>query len=147
MANEPVITVIGNLGGDPELRFMPNGKAVANFSLVTTPRVKDGNEYKDGESTWFRCAVFDKPAENVVETLTKGTRVIVQGRLQSRSYEKDGQTKTALELIVDAIGPELRFTSARVAARERQGGGVQRSNSAPADQWSATPAQNEEAPF
>lgn len=145
MANEPVITVIGNLGSDPELRFMPNGKAVVNFSLASTPRVKDGNEYKDGETTWLRCSAFEKLAENIVESLHKGQRVIVQGRMSTRSYEANGEKKSSLELAIDAIGPELRF--APVGAAQRQAGGVQRSASAPAGDWATTPEQTDGVPF
>lgn len=144
MANEPVITVIGNMGSDPELRFMPNGKAVVNFSLASTPRVKDGNEYKDGETTWLRCSAFEKLAENVAESLRKGQRVIVQGRMSTRSYEVSGEKKSSLELAIDAIGPELRF--APVGASQSTQGGVQRSAAAPADQWATTPAQDEKGP-
>ncbi|EMY32709.1 single stranded DNA-binding protein [Arthrobacter crystallopoietes BAB-32] len=126
MAGETVITVVGNLTSDPELRFTPSGSAVANFTVASTPRTFDrqSNEWKDGETLFLRASVWREAAENVAETLTKGTRVIVQGRLKSRSYEtKEGEKRTVIELEVDEIGPSLRYASAKVTRTQRSGGG------------------------
>jgi single-strand DNA-binding protein len=126
MAGETTITVVGNLTNDPELRFTPSGSAVANFTVASTPRTFDrqSNEWKDGETLFLRASVWREAAENVAETLTKGTRVIVQGRLKSRSYEtKEGEKRTVIELEVDEIGPSLRYASAKVTRTQRSGGG------------------------
>ncbi|GAB2901009.1 single-stranded DNA-binding protein [Neomicrococcus lactis] len=126
MAGETVITVIGNLTSDPELRFTPSGSAVANFTIASTPRTFDrqSNEWKDGEALFLRASVWREAAENVAETLTKGMRVIAQGRLKSRSYEtKEGERRTVMELEVEEIGPSLRFASAKVTRAQRSGGG------------------------
>lgn len=125
MAGDTVITVIGNLTSDPELRFTPSGSAVANFTIASTPRAFDRqtNEWKDGETLFLRASVWREAAENVAETLTKGTRVIAQGRLKSRSYEtKEGERRTSMELEVDEIGPSLRYASAKVTRSSRGGG-------------------------
>lgn len=122
MAGETVITVIGNLTADPELRFTPSGAAVANFTIASTPRAFDrqSNEWKDGETLFLRASVWRDAAENVAESLTKGTRVIVQGRLKARSYEtKEGDRRTVHELDVDEIGPSLRYASAKVTRNQR----------------------------
>lgn len=126
MAGETIITVIGNLTSDPELRFTPSGSAVANFTIASTPRTFDRqtNEWKDGETLFLRASVWREAAENVAETLTKGMRVVAQGRLKSRSYEtKEGEKRTVTELEVDEIGPSLRYASAKVARTQRSGGG------------------------
>jgi single-strand DNA-binding protein len=126
MAGETVITVIGNLTGDPELRFTPSGAAVANFTVASTPRTFDrqSNEWKDGETLFMRCSIWREAAENVAETLTKGTRVIAQGRLVQRSYEtREGEKRTVVELQVDEIGPSLRYATAKVTRAQRSGGG------------------------
>ncbi|MET3370611.1 UNVERIFIED_CONTAM: single-strand DNA-binding protein [Jeotgalibacillus campisalis] len=129
MAGETTITVIGNLTNDPELRFTPSGSAVANFTIASTPRTFDrqANEWKDGETLFLRASVWREAAENVAESLTKGTRVIVSGRLKSRSYEtKEGEKRTVIELEVDEIGPSLRYANAKVNRTQRsnnQGGG------------------------
>ena len=151
MANETTITVIGNLTGDPELRFTPSGSAVANFTIASTPRTFDrqSNEWKDGETLFLRASIWREAAENVAESLTKGTRVIVEGRLKSRTYDtKEGEKRTVMELEVDEIGPSLRYANAKVNRTQRgQGGstptGVGFAASAPgapaSDPW-ATPA-------
>ncbi|GAB2721927.1 single-stranded DNA-binding protein [Arthrobacter bambusae] len=111
MAGETTITVIGNLTADPELKYSPSGSAVANFTIASTPRTfeRQSNEWKDGETLFLRASVWREAAENVAESLTKGTRVIVSGRLKSRSYEtKEGEKRTVIELEVDEIGPSLR---------------------------------------
>ncbi|ATD72671.1 MULTISPECIES: single-stranded DNA-binding protein [Gordonia] len=126
MAGDTVITVIGNLTADPELRFTPSGAAVANFTVASTPRTFDRqtNEWKDGEALFLRCNIWRDAAENVTESLTKGSRVIVQGRLKQRSYEtKEGERRTVVELEVDEIGPSLRYATAKVNRASRGGGG------------------------
>ncbi len=126
MAGETVITVIGNLTGDPELRFTPSGAAVANFTVASTPRTFDrqSNEWKDGDTLFLRCSIWREAAENVAESLTKGTRVIVTGRLVQRSYEtREGEKRTVYELQVDEVGPSLRYASAKVTRAQRSGGG------------------------
>lgn len=149
MSGETTITVIGNLTNDPELRFTPSGSAVANFTIASTPRTFDrqSNEWKDGETLFLRASVWREAAENVAESLTKGMRVIVTGRLKSRSYEtKEGEKRTVIELEVDEIGPSLRYANAKVNRTQRsnqggqagggfggQGNGNQASQSAPQD--------------
>ncbi|MBO8187259.1 single-stranded DNA-binding protein [Streptomyces spirodelae] len=129
MAGETVITVVGNLVDDPELRFTPSGAAVAKFRVASTPRTFDRqtNEWKDGESLFLTCSVWRQAAENVAESLTKGTRVIVQGRLKQRSYEdREGIKRTVYELDVDEVGASLRNATAKVTkttGRGGQGGG------------------------
>ena len=126
MAGETVITVIGNLTADPELRFTPSGAAVANFTVASTPRTFDRqtNEWKDGETLFMRCSIWREAAENVAESLTKGTRVIVTGRLVQRSYEtREGEKRTVVELQVDEVGPSLRYATAKVTRAQRSGGG------------------------
>jgi len=126
MAGETVITVIGNLVDDPELRFTPSGAAVANFRIASTPRTFDRqtNEWKDGEALFLSCAVWRQYAENVAESLTKGMRVIVQGRLKSRQYEtREGEKRTAFEIDVEEVGPALRYATAKVTRAQRSGGG------------------------
>ena len=128
MAGETTITVIGNLTNDPELRFTPSGSAVANFTIASTPRTFDraSNEWKDGETLFLRAAVWREAAENVAESLTKGMRVIVSGRLKSRSYEtKEGEKRTVIELEVDEIGPSLRYANAKVNRTQRSSQGGQ----------------------
>ena len=125
MAGETLITVIGNLTADPELRFTPAGSAVANFTIASTPRTIDrqSNEWKDGEALFLRASVWREAAENVAETLTKGMRVIAQGFLKSRSYDtKEGERRTVMELEVQEIGPSLRYASAKVTRTARGNG-------------------------
>ena len=126
MAGETIITVVGNLTADPDLRFTPSGAPVANFTVASTPRTFDRNsgEWKDGDAMFLNCAVWRQAAENVAETLTKGMRVIVQGRLKSRSYEtREGEKRTVFEIEVDEIGPSLRYASAKVTRTTGGGGG------------------------
>ena len=116
MAGETTLTVIGNLTADPELRFTPNGAAVANFTIASTPRTFDrkANDWKDGETLFLRCSVWREAAENVAESLTKGTRVIARGELKPRSYEtKEGEKRTVMEFEVEEIGPSLRYATAK----------------------------------
>jgi len=126
MAGDTIITVIGNITGDPELRFTPSGAAVANFTVASTPRQFDrqSNEWKDGETLFMRCSVWRDAAENVAESLQRGTRVIVSGRLKSRSYEtKEGEKRTVVEMEVDEVGPSLRYATAKVNRTQRGTGG------------------------
>ena len=147
MAGETVITVVGNLTADPELRFTPSGSAVANFTIASTPRTfdRETNGWKDGEALFLRASVWREAAENVAETLTKGMRVIAQGRLRSRSYDtKDGERRTVMELEVDEIGPSLKNATAKVTrtARGNGEGAAGRTNSGghqqqPGSGWNA----------
>ena len=126
MAGDTVITIIGNITGDPELRFTPSGAAVANFTVASTPRQFDrtSNEWKDGETLFMRCSVWRDAAENVAESLQRGTRVLVSGRLKSRSYEtKEGEKRTVVELDVDEVGPSLKYATAKVNRTQRGSGG------------------------
>ena len=126
MAGDTIITVVGNLTADPELRFTPSGAAVANFTVASTPRMFDRqtNEWKDGEALFLRCNVWRQAAENVAESLTRGARVVVTGRLKQRSFEtKEGEKRTVVELEVDEIGPSLRYATAKVNKVSRGSGG------------------------
>jgi single-strand DNA-binding protein len=126
MAGETTITVIGNLTDDPELRFTPSGAAVAKFRIASTPRTLDraSGEWKDGEPLFLQCSVWRQVAENVAESLQRGARVIVSGRLRQRSYEtREGEKRTVIELEVDEIGPSLRYATAKVQKMSRSGGG------------------------
>lgn len=126
MAGETPITVIGNLTADPELRFTPSGAAVANFTVASTPRQFDrqSNEWRDGEAMFLNCSVWRQAAENAAESLTKGMRVIVNGRLKARSYEtREGEKRTVFEIDVDEVGPSLRYASAKVTKTSRGGFG------------------------
>src|SRR5215467_1632413 len=126
MAGETVITVVGNLVDDPELRFTPSGAAVAKFRVASTPRTFDRQtgEWKDGESLFLSCSVWRQAAENVAESLQRGMRVIVQGRLKSRSYDdREGNKRTVFEIDVDEVGPSLRSATAKVTRAMRSGPG------------------------
>lgn len=166
MAGETIITLVGNLTADPELRFTPSGAPVANFTVASTPRTFDRttNEWKDGDAMFLNCAVWRQAAENVAESLTKGMRVIVQGRLRSRSYEtREGEKRTVFEVDVDEIGPALKYATAKVTRSSGGGGGSYSGGgssgggsswgqssggsqqSGGADPWAS--AQSEEPPF
>ncbi|GII84803.1 hypothetical protein Ssi03_27930 [Sphaerisporangium siamense] len=126
MAGDTTITIVGNLVDDPELRFTPSGQAVARFRIASTPRFLDrqSNEWKDGESLFLTCNVWRQAAENVAESLQRGMRVIVQGRLRQRSYEtKEGEKRTVYEVEIDEVGPSLRNATCKVNKTARQGGG------------------------
>jgi single-strand DNA-binding protein len=126
MAGETTITVVGNLTDDPELRFTPSGAAVAKFRIASTPRTLDrqSGEWKDGEPLFLACNIWRDAAEHVAESLQRGSRVIVQGRLRQRSYEtREGEKRTVYELEVDEIGPSLRYATAKVQKMSRSGGG------------------------
>ena len=162
MAGDTQITVVGNLTGDPELRFIQSGAAVVNFTVASTPRTFDrqSNEWKDGETLFMRCSLWREAAENVAESLTKGMRVIVTGRLVSRSWEANGEKRTVTEMQVDEVGPSLRYATAKVTRTQRaggQGGGnggggfSGGGSSSPAggsdnDPWASAPA-SDEPPF
>jgi single-strand DNA-binding protein len=159
MAGDTVITLVGNLTADPELRFTPSGAAVANFTVASTPRHFDraSGEWKDGEALFMRCNIWRQAAENVGESLTRGARVVVQGRLKQRSFEtKEGEKRTVVELEVDEIGPSLRYATAKVNKVTRGSSSSAAANVAGApddDPWgSAPPAGNgggfaDEPPF
>ncbi|MEV6851201.1 single-stranded DNA-binding protein [Actinoplanes sp. NPDC051411] len=126
MAGETTITIVGNLTDDPELRFTPSGAAVAKFRIASTPRTLDrqSGEWKDGEPLFLACNIWRDAAEHVAESLQRGARVIVQGRLRQRSYEtREGEKRTVYELEVDEIGPSLRYATAKVQRMNRSGGG------------------------
>ena len=159
MAGDTVITVVGNLTDDPELRFTSSGAAVANFTVASTPRFfdKQTNDWKDGDALFLRCSIWRQAAENVAESLTKGARVIVQGRLKQRSYEtREGEKRTVYELDVDEVGPSLRYATTKVSKVSRSGagggggfGGQSQSQSSPPaeDPWASAPAADDEPPF
>ncbi|WP_431805153.1 single-stranded DNA-binding protein [Microbacterium sp. bgisy203] len=170
MAGETVITVVGNLTADPELRYTQNGLPVANFTIASTPRTFDrqANEWKDGEALFLRASVWRDFAEHVAGSLTKGARVIATGRLKQRSYQdRDGNNRTAIELEVDEIGPSLRYATAQVTRAASSGGGgggnygggqqsrpqVQQEEpwatpgSAAPDAWSAPGSYGDDTPF
>ncbi len=152
MAGETVITVVGNLTADPELRYTQNGLAVANFTIASTPRTYDrqSNEWKDGEALFLRASVWRDFAEHVASSLTKGMRVVAQGRLKQRSYEtKEGEKRTTIELEIDEIGPSLRYATAQVTRSSGGGGGAgqmgggNRGAAAMTDEpWGAQSSQN-----
>ncbi len=164
MAGETVITVVGNLTADPELRYTQNGLPVANFTIASTPRTFDrqANEWKDGEALFLRASVWREFAEHVAGSLTKGMRVVAQGRLRQRSYQdREGNNRTSIELEVDEIGPSLRYATAQVT--RAQSGGGQRSaqpqqqvseepwstpgSSTSADAWATPGSFGDETPF
>ncbi len=161
MAGETVITVVGNLTADPELRFTPSGAAVASFTVASTPRNFDRqtNEWKDGEALFLRCSIWRQAAENVAESLQRGMRVVVTGRLKQRSFEtREGEKRTVIELDVDEVGPSLRYATAKVNRTQRgsSGGGFGGGDSGPSmpadDPWaSSAPASSggfsDEPPF
>ena len=125
-AGDVTVTVVGNLTNDPELRFTPSGAAVASFTVASTPRFLDKatNEWKDGDALFLRCSVWRQAAENVAESLTRGARVIVTGRLKQRSFEtKEGEKRTVIEVDVDEVGPSLRYATAKVNKTTRSGAG------------------------
>ncbi|WP_375486065.1 single-stranded DNA-binding protein [uncultured Jatrophihabitans sp.] len=159
MAGETVITVVGNLTADPELRFTPSGAAVASFTIASTPRQFDRNtnEWKDGDALFLRCSIWRQAAENVAESLQRGMRVVAQGRLKQRSYEtREGEKRTVVELEVEEVGPSLKYATAKVNRTQRgsssgggggfgssgsdSGGGASSGGSASDDPWGSAPA-------
>jgi single-strand DNA-binding protein len=144
MAGETVITVVGNLVDDPELRFTPSGAAVANFRIASTPRTfdKQTNEWKDGEALFLSCSVWRQAAENVAESLQRGMRVVIQGRLKARSYEtREGEKRTVFEIDVDEVGPSLKYATAKVTKTTRSGGGQGGGFGGGDDPWSSGGSQ------
>ncbi|MGO3084245.1 single-stranded DNA-binding protein [Ancrocorticia populi] len=140
---DTTITVVGNVVADPELRFTPAGAAVANFRVASTPRVfnKQSNQYEDGEALFLTCNVWQQAAENVAQSVTKGMRVIVTGRLKQRSFQnREGENRTVFEVDVDEVGPSLRYATSQVARTPREGTGQQARQSAPQarpDPWAS----------
>ena len=168
MAGDTLITIVGNCVNDPELRFTPSGAAVANFTVASTPRKFDraSNTWVDEPTLFMRCSVWREAAENVAESLHRGTRVVVQGRLKSRSYEtKEGEKRTSIELEVDEIGPSLRYANATITRAPSSGGGggnrgaveepwgasaspaASSNNAASGDVWGAPGAYSDDTPF
>ena len=126
MAGETILTVIGNITDDPDLRFTPSGAAVANFTVASTPRIydKQTNEWKDGDALFLRCSIWRQAAENVAESLQRGSRVVVSGRLKQRSYEtREGEKRTVVELDVEEVGASLKYATAKITKTTRSGGG------------------------
>ena len=143
MAGDTPITVVGNLTADPELRFTPSGAAVANFTVASTPRAFDRqtNEWKDQEALFLNCSVWRQAAENAAESLTRGMRVVVTGRLKARSYEtREGEKRTVFEIDVEEVGPSLKYATAKVAKTSRSGGGQGFSSGGGDDPWASSPA-------
>ena len=159
MAGETLITIVGNLCADPELRFTQSGAAVVGFTVASTPRVLDKatDKWVDGDALFMRCTAWRQLAENITECLPKGTRVVVTGRLEQRSYEtKEGEKRTVMEMQVDEIGPSLKWTMVKVVRPDREGGGQQsrpqQQRQAPAaDPWGSAPVRgggfDSEPPF
>jgi single-strand DNA-binding protein len=148
MAGETVITVVGNLTGDPELRFTPSGAAVANFTIASTPRNfdKQTNEWKDGDTLFLSCSIWRQAAENVAESLQKGMRVVAQGRLKQRSYEtREGEKRTVVELDVEEVGPSLKYATAKVTRVTRGGGGGGSFGGGGDDPWASQPSAPQQA--
>ncbi len=160
MAGETIITVVGNLTGDPELRYTQSGLAVANFTIASTPRSFDraANEWKDGEALFLRASVWREFAEHVAGSLTKGSRVVATGRLKQRSYEtKEGERRTSIELEIDDIGASLRYATATVTravssrspagATDEPWASTPQPESSGSDGWKAPGSYNDETPF
>jgi single-strand DNA-binding protein len=145
MSNEPVLTLVGNLTADPDLKYTSNGAAVENFTVASTPRTYDKarGEWVDGEPLFMRCSLWREAAENVAESLKRGQRVIVTGKLKSRSYDKDGVKKTVVELEVEDIGPSVRYA---VVVTDKKG--AAKPKPVEDDPWGAAPANStDEPPF
>lgn len=153
--NETAITIIGNLTADPELRFTPSGAAVANFTVASTPRTYDkaAGEWKDGEALFLRCQIWREAAENVAESLVRGSRVIVTGKLKQRSFEtREGEKRTVVEVEAEEIGPSLRYATAKVNKAHRSGASKPAQTQAKDDPWGSAPQGNsfggdDEPPF
>src|SRR5680860_115788 len=148
MAGETTITVVGNLVDDPELRFTPSGAAVANFRVASTPRTfdKQANEWKDGEALFLSCSVWRQAAENVAESLQRGMRVVISGRLKARTYEtREGEKRTVFEIDVDEVGPSLKYATAKVTKTTRSGGsqGGGSASSGGDDPWASQGSANQ----
>lgn len=146
MSGEPPITVCGNVTADSELKFLPSGVALCSWTLACTPRVKKGDAWEDGETVFYRCTAWRQQAENCAEVITRGTRVLVHGRLKVRGYEKDGQKRQSIEIDVEHVGPELRYATAKVNKVQRSGGDTSGGFD---DAWSTNPSPTttEDPPF
>lgn len=150
MANETTVTVVGNVTADPEVRFTSTGLAVANFTMASTPRTVDrhSGEWKDGDALFLRCTVWREPAEHVAESLTRGMRVVVTGRLRQRSFEtEEGEKRTVIELDVDEVGPSLRYATAKVIKASRDGAAGGRSALGRGKKVAASDGGDDEPPF
>jgi single-strand DNA-binding protein len=137
MAGEPVITVVGNATADAELRFVPSGAAVCNFTVACTPRIKNGEQWEDGETVFYRCTGWRDMAENMAESIKRGMRLVVTGRFKVRGYEVEGQQRQSLEIDVDEVGASMRYASVTAAKVERQAAGAPPAT----DQWTTQPPQ------
>ena len=152
MSGEPIVTLCGSAGGDAELKFLGSGVAVASWSLAVTPRIKKGDEWADDETVWYRCQAWRQLGEQASESIVKGMRLLVHGRLKVRTYQKDGQTRTALEVDVEHVGAEMRHSvvTAVKAQRSSSGGGFSPpaggTAGAGVDPWASSP-DSEQAPF
>jgi single-strand DNA-binding protein len=145
MAGDTPITVVGNLTADPELRFTPSGAAVANFTVASTPRSfdKQTNDWKDGEALFLNCSVWRQAAENAAESLTRGMRVIVTGRLKARSYEtREGEKRTVFEIDVEEVGPSMKYATAKVTKTSRSGSGGGFTSGGSDDPWASNQGQS-----
>ncbi len=145
------LTIVGNLTADPELRFTPSGAAVASFTVAHTERIRDGNDWKDGDKLFLPCSLWREAAENAAESLHRGDRVVVTGKLKQRSYEtKSGEKRTVTELLVDEVGPSLRYATAKVEKTGKKSGGFTAKKTEPADDpWGSAPtvSDEQEPPF
>lgn len=146
MAGEPDVVVCGNATADAELKYLSSGVALCSWTVAATPRVKQGDQWTDGETVFYRCTAWRQLAEQAAETITKGMRLLVHGRLKVRGYEKDGEKRTSIEIDVEHVGPELRYATATVAKVSRQGGDTSGGSD---DPWSkpAAAAADELPPF
>ncbi len=155
MSGETTLTIINNLTADPELRFTPSGVAVANFTVASTPRRFNAqtNQWEDGDALFMRCSIWRQAAENVAESLSRGSRVLVSGRLRQRSFEtKEGEKRTVVELEAEEVGPSLKYATAKInkVSRSSSGdrGGAGEPGSGGEDRWgSSVPSSNDEPPF
>lgn len=149
MSGETTLTIVGNLTADPELRFTPSGAAVTSFTVASTPRIFDrqANEWRDGDALFMRCSIWRQAAENVAESLQRGARVIVTGRLSQRSYEtREGEKRTVVEMTVDEIGPSLKYATAKVN-RVRRGDASPGYGSGGDDPWASPPSGGNGSPW
>lgn len=153
MSGEPIVTLCGSAGGDAQLKFLPSGVAVAEWSMAVTPRVKQGDSWVDGETVWYRCQAWRQLGEQAAESIVKGMRLLVYGRLQVRTFtDREGKARTSLEVDVEHVGAEMRYATVKATkvSRGNEGGqahGRSGSSSAGADPWADVPPPEEEPPF
>lgn len=145
MSGEPYVTVVGNATADGELRFLPSGVALCRWTLASTPRVKDGNEWKDGETVFYSCSAWRQLGESAAESIVKGMRLVVHGRLRVRTYEKDGVQRTSVEVDVEHVGAEMRYATVTAQKAQRSSGGQRQPSGSSEDPWQSAP--DSEAPF